>query len=768
MSAIDRRAIQVALLASSLMLTACEKAPPELPPFQGDSEFVLVHTEHNLGNIEPCSCNNRTTGGFPRRATALAELRQKHKHVLTLDSGNSLFSEDRKLQDPLMFEQAKLKARAIAHSYVAVDLDAMVFGEMDLLAGGDFFLELVAETGLPIVAANVYDRESGKPLFERYRIIDCGGMKVAIFGLVAEELHPTVSEPNAEGSVMVQTNQKVTVILEDRFERRNVKIEDPIKTAADLVPELRALAHVVVALTHIPPKMADDLTSRVPGIGYVIGRHVPTTRVSYTLDPVSGAMRLGAPMNGISLGVAEFKVRGGSLAFHDYSAVDKADLLVEAIDDKLADLRKQYGTDDPESLAAIDEELAERALKLRANRERHLQTKATSDPSKQSNFKHYPISLGNQFPDDPKLLKLVTDYRESLKSLYQEEMADRTKAIEPVAGMPHFVGAEACATCHRPQTEFWRGTKHGRAWQTMLDYKVEYDLDCITCHTVGFMLPGGFDRPDRVSGFEDVQCENCHGPGSMHVANVLADNSIIADAADMSCERCHNKEHSPAYKRITYVPRASCPPIDKWEPLMRGAYGRIRMEFEEILAKKGDATAPHTFSGLADIYLRLERWDDAIRVAERGMKIHDRITKGMTIAIAIALDGKGQTEDALQRLYGIYEEFKTDPKVIAQITELLIHGRQEAARNLGRASELIDYAIGQFEKEGGAFRKLRAEVLHARGQRKEAIDLLETLEEKSAGKNSHLTQLIARWRAELAAEAENAAPPPMRVPPLPK
>lgn len=750
-------------------IVACSKKFEPLPKFQGDSEFVLVHTEHNLGNIEPCSCNNRTTGGFPRRQTALNDLRSKHPNLLTLDGGNSLFSEDRKNTDPMFFAQAKLKAVAVAEAFVKTKLDAMVFGEMDLFAGGDFFLDVVKQTGLPIVAANVFDRESGKPYFEQYKIFDCDGLKVAVIGLIATELHPTVSEPNEEGSMMVNVNQKVTIILEDRFERRNIKIEDPVKTAQDLMPEILSKAHVVIALTHLPPTTAQNLPSQVPGISFVVGRHVPTTRSTFVVDPTTQTMMLAAPMNGLTLGVGRFTVRGGSLQFEDYSGVESADLMIATIQAMLDDLKARYNTTDPESLAMIDDAAARKAFNQHRNLAYYTNIRDSANPTAKSNFKHYGIRLdGKEHGDDPEMIEHIRAYRAKLPTLYDPANTARAKMIEHADGMPQIVGAPVCASCHRPQTEFWRNTKHGQAWQTMVDYKVDYDLECILCHTVGFMMPGGFDRPDRVAGFQDVQCENCHGPGSAHLDNPLASNSLITEPSQMACERCHNKEHSPAFKKITYVPRASCPPIDPWEPLMRGAYGRIRTDLEEKLEAKGDSAAPFTYTGLVDILLRLEKYDDAIRIAERGMKAHDRISKSMTLAIARALDGLGQTQAALDRLTAVYETFQNDDKYIALLIRLLVHGRDPAARNLVQARVVNDYALTAFEKESGVFRLFRAEIEHASGNPSKAIELLEGLVKNSGTKSTELSRILARWHAEIDTQVENALPPPMRIPPQPK
>lgn len=794
MSSMFRRTLTGALSCIVIAFASCSRHEP-IPKFSGDADFTFIHSESNFGNIEPCSCNNRTTGGFPRRSSALSEVRESRKDVLFVDSGNFLFSFDRKLGEPSFFAQMKLKAKYIAESFKAANVDAMVFGELDLAAGGDFFLETVRNAKLPMVVANAFDRESGKPLFEQYRIFDFNGLKVAVIGLVAEELHPTVSEVGVDGSMLIETNNKVTTILEDRFEQKNVKIEDPIKVAQDLMPEILSKAHLVAALTHLPPKLAQDLPSIVPGIQFVIGQHHPSSRAVFKVDPTTGAMFLGSSINGTGFGVADFRIRQGSMQLHDYSKLEVAKTLIPLIESWVTAIEDEYKNPDgskktAEQLTAIDERIGMRYVNLRAKLEYYKKFVAESDPETVSHFRHTPIQLDGKYRDDPKMKEIIARYRAELKSLYDPKNEARSQMVDRVEGAPHFVGDKVCTQCHRAQYDFWKGTKHGIAWQTMLNERVEYDLECIYCHTVGFMLPGGFDRPDRVTGFENVQCENCHGPGSSHLANVLSPRGVVNDIHDMQCERCHNNEHSPNFERITYVPRATCPPIDRWDPLIRGAIGKIRTDLERVMETKKDETPPHVYSGLLDVYLRLDRFEDAVAIAERGIVRHPHLKRSMILGMARALDAQGRTDDALQQLYTYYDELtkappansepapeatgrgakadtgdSTEAKVLSLICELLIRGRDPNARNLDMAKQFADHAIDSIDGPDGLFRVYRAEIDHDRGNLERAIEVLTAIRKNQDKKNDAFAEKLAAWRAERDALVETMNPPPLPVPP---
>lgn len=751
--------VGVALLVS---LSACSK--PKAPPKPaGDGGFTLVYTQAGMGQIEPCSCNNRTTGGFPRRQGVLNGLRQRNANLLIVDAGNSLFSEEQKYARPDLAALAKEKAKAIAAAFVKTGLDAYTFGELDLRAGGRFFLDVVKETGLPVVAANVFDRATGKPVFQQYKIVDFGGLKVAVLGLVAQELHPTVSQQNAEGSTQVSTNQQVKLSLEDLFEDKGVKIDDPVKIAQDLIPEIRREAHLVVVLSHLAEKPSRDLPKQVPGIDFVVGSHKPASRPSYQID--GSTLLLSGPMNGTSVSVCEFRMRGGNLLFADYTAIEKERDLVPVLKEWRADTQAQYGTDDEEKLAAIDPDVGRRFGNWGRRLAEYEAEVAAADPAKTSHFIHYGLQLdGVQFKDDPELLDFVKKYRGSLKALYPADDTTRNPAIDAKEGARKYIGSAQCAVCHREQAEFWAGTKHGHAWQTMVDQGVTFDLECIVCHTVGYMQPGGFDRPDRVAGYENVQCEACHDMGSQHFDNILDTNAVIDDAGRMDCERCHSNEHSPNFRRDTYVPRASCPPIDPFDPMIRGSYGKLRTKLEEIVERKQQEVKPHVYAELVDLYLRLGRNEEALKLADEALVAQPRLKRALSIGKARALDATNRTAEGIELLTSLYQESESDEKVNLALIDLLLNGKDPDARDVESAAALVEYGIGAFPKTS-AFRVLAADVQHARGDTAGAIRTLKELMIELKMKSTTFLTRIDAWQNELLAAQQSQSPPPLAAPP---
>ncbi len=87
-----------------------------------------------------------------------------------------------------------------------------------------------------------------------------------------------------------------------------------------------------------------------------------------------------------------------------------------------------------------------------------------------------------------------------------------------------YVGSDACKACHAAEHKLWDNSKHGHALDTLEKVAKRpslrnYDPECVRCHTVGFDYKTGYEDEKKTPNLKHVGCENCHGPGSGHVAD---------------------------------------------------------------------------------------------------------------------------------------------------------------------------------------------------------------------------------------------------------
>jgi hypothetical protein len=164
------------------------------------------------------------------------------------------------------------------------------------------------------------------------------------------------------------------------------------------------------------------------------------------------------------------------------------------------------------------------------------------------------ILLGPEIPDKPEIASLVKGFEDALKEKNRKiemEQAVKNQVQGPNNSVSHYLGSELCIRCHPAEGAAWKTTSHSQAWQTLVTVKKDADADCIPCHSLGYLKPGGFVTGASTPKLGNVQCESCHGMGTEHDAFVSAPHQI--DAA--TCTTCHDKERDPNFSFETYLPK---------------------------------------------------------------------------------------------------------------------------------------------------------------------------------------------------------------------
>jgi hypothetical protein len=137
-----------------------------------------------------------------------------------------------------------------------------------------------------------------------------------------------------------------------------------------------------------------------------------------------------------------------------------------------------------------------------------------------------------------------------------------------------YVGVAVCTQCHggglaQPLVTPWKTTEHASMFTNGVNGVdgTGYSAGCISCHTVGYdanskVNDGGFSAvasqlgwtfpttlqagnfqamPGQLQAVANIQCENCHGPGSEH-ANYGGDVIAVAIPSNSgACSQCHDE-----------------------------------------------------------------------------------------------------------------------------------------------------------------------------------------------------------------------------------
>jgi hypothetical protein len=478
--------------------------------------FTLFALAELRGQIGPCGCTSDPLGDISRTVQVVNAARAQGP-VLVVDAGSTLYSQS-PVPDHLA-QQEELKANLIADIYQHdLKVDALGVGPMDLAKGS-------GELRMPRVASNWQGPQS-----QPDRIEDVGGAKVGMFTVIAEDAIP------------------------------NVQIADPVATGKAEVQKLKTGgAQVVIALVQASSKRdAVKLIKAIGGIDFAVaglGLEAPEPdRVSIEPEKVGDGWLIVPANRGQVVSRVDVYLRGGAPfadAVGQAAASEKIDSLgkqIAALDTDLAKFKA-----DPSADPAFVKQKESERTQLASERD-SLRTRPMVVPAKGSFFTLDQIRIN-------KLLACSVPTQDKVKHY---DTAAGEANVKAAAGKPvppagkgeaTYVGMAACADCHDDAVKFWQKTVHAQAWQTLVDRGQQFDYECIGCHVTGFDKPGGSNLGHN-DDLRNVQCEVCHGPGSIHVAKGGNEKPLAVHRAppqDYCANQCHTHEHSDTFQYEAYL-----------------------------------------------------------------------------------------------------------------------------------------------------------------------------------------------------------------------
>ncbi len=189
------------------------------------------------------------------------------------------------------------------------------------------------------------------------------------------------------------------------------------------------------------------------------------------------------------------------------------------------------------------------------------------DGPRSDSWRYQRVVVDARFRNAPQIDQRMADYQQQLQDLGWSGLGLRP--------LPHpsgakFVGTQACADCHTTACEIWEKTPHAHATRTLarLNPPRQFDPECISCHATGWdpqryvPFESGYVSMKKTPHLRANGCENCHGPGSRHVAIEQGDLEVseaeaekarlamrvtVQEAKQRLCLQCHDLDNSPDY-----------------------------------------------------------------------------------------------------------------------------------------------------------------------------------------------------------------------------
>ena len=474
------------------------------------------------GALEPCGCVKDQLGGMDHFGALVAAEKDKAKAAAVLAAG-PLFFMDMELAADRRAQEIT-KAETIASSMKSLGLAAFSPGRNEWAGGGDTLKKLVETSSAPLVAANVAVADAARVgvVPAKWTKKKIGGLEVGIIGVAAPDkakipLDGATSSPAADavrGAALALKKEGVQAIVVLAAVGRG-----EAKRIADANPDLLA---IVVGSTG----GGGDANTQAPPaerIGDVLivetANHLQTVAV-LDLYPREGASQ------------------GGLVKFNDGTGIERTRKR-EELSGRIDELRIRIATWETDKSVEKKDIDARKAELAKLEAERDTLDKAPP-PATGSYYRYAMREIREKLGADDAVKTQMLAYYKKVNDANKIEFASR-KPVPPAKGEPGYVGIEVCSNCHEEPRKVWDKTTHAHAYATLSKQFKEYNLDCVSCHVTGYDRPGG-STVTHVDDLKDVQCEVCHGPGSLHAAKPKIKVPIGKPTTDV-CLACHHPPH---------------------------------------------------------------------------------------------------------------------------------------------------------------------------------------------------------------------------------
>lgn len=268
-------------------------------------------------------------GGFKELAFEIDSIRKANSAVLLLDAGDVMTGNPIAEQE---FHGAK--GGALFEMMNRMGYDAWCPGNHDLDISQENLRNLVAIAHFPTLSANLLNDNKEYPVGNQpFVILDRGGIRVGIIGVISQKLYSLVNQNNLIG----------------------IRVSSPVETTQQLVDRLRAQADVLVALTHQGFEEDSALAANVVGLDVIIGGHSHTRLKKPKL--IHGVLVAQAGSNCENLGVLTLTLNEGRVVRNEGMLLPlwhRDDRPATALSDLIDSLQQQIDKEYSEVLATLE------------------------------------------------------------------------------------------------------------------------------------------------------------------------------------------------------------------------------------------------------------------------------------------------------------------------------------------------------------------------------------------------------------------------------
>ena len=285
------------------------------------------------------------------------------------------------------------KAGLILDSFNEMKATAINIGDDDFILGTEFLISLRNRANFPFISTNLYNKEYQKPLFERYMILELGGIRMGIIGVAWD----SGNYPSS------------------------IDVLNPVTKAREVISKIRSEVDIIIALTHMPLKVEMSFLDSLPEIDFAIGGHDGKSQIKPKLVGGRGIYKAGA--EGQNLGKIDIAFKKADENITELSAmllnIKRVETKLGRLEDELrgSTIEERYEENKPEA-AKIEE--------LKAKKKNLLETLNSSVNTASFSI----IKLSGEYPSDDIIDSYVLEFRKHFPAIENDEEVEEELLIK--------------------------------------------------------------------------------------------------------------------------------------------------------------------------------------------------------------------------------------------------------------------------------------------------------------------------------------------------
>ena len=233
----------------------------------------------------------RPAGGYARIATIAKQIRAESQgRVLFCDCGDTMHGT---------YPALDTQGQALVPILNSLGLDAMT-AHWEFAYGPKVFNQRVAELNYPMLANNVYDKETKKPVYRSYAVKEIDGFRIGLVGIASNIVDKTMPPSYSEGIFFTLGKDELPPIID------RLRIQEKV----DLI--------VLVSHLGFPQEM--KLLSEVHGIDICLSGHTHNRLYKPVLNGKTIVIQSGC--HGSFLGRLDLEVDGGKIVDYRHRLIE--------------------------------------------------------------------------------------------------------------------------------------------------------------------------------------------------------------------------------------------------------------------------------------------------------------------------------------------------------------------------------------------------------------------------------------------------------------